>query len=330
MADNTIIQQGRFISNGESKMLAIRSGFDWIRVYNLTAAGQNAADLGYEYYFQRGMANGRGMVWTKLGTEANDPITVGAIAVDGGFFMVDSTDQSPQTAIAIAGGTDAVQPVYTTANTSSLTTGSIVRFSSLAGQDQLGGIDFEVDTVVFNTSFRMRWALDSAPGAAATAGFYRIIPFQPIYYPRRRYIAAITNAAQAVVTLTVTHGYTVGQSVRFIVPDEFEMTQMDKLKGTITAVNTANNTITVDIDSTGFTAFDIPEAGEVPFTWAQVVPIGMDTAQALDSSVDILADATINTGYIGVGLVGGAVNPGGDVGDEMYWVAGTSFSVNNQ
>jgi hypothetical protein len=330
MADNTIIQQGRFTSTGESQVLSIRSDFDWIRVYNLTAADQAAADLGYEFYFQRGMTDGRGLVWSKLGTVANEPVTIGQIAANAGFFMLDSSDQSPNAAVAITAGSNAAQPVYSTADTSGLSTGSIVRLSQLTGQEQLAGVDFEIDNVIASTSFRIRWALDSAPGAAATAGFYRIIPFDPIYYPRRRYIAAITNAAQAVVTLTVTHGYTVGQQVRFVVPEEFGMIEMNGLQGTITAVSAVNNTITVDIDSSAFTAFDIPAAGDIPLTWAQVVPFGEDTAQALSSAVDILADATRNTGFIGVRLVAGNNSPAGNANDEIYWVAGKSFSVDNQ
>ena len=36
------------------------------------------------------------------------------------------------------------------------------------------------------------------------------------------------------------------------------MSEMDELIGNITAISTANNTITVDIVSTGFTAFAFP------------------------------------------------------------------------
>lgn len=329
MADNTIIQQGRFTSTGAVQTLQIRSDFDYMEVDNETALAQAAADLGYHFQFQRGMTNGRGVVWTKLGTVASDPVTVGQIAANAGFFMVDSTQQAPEANIAVTAGTNATQPVYSTGNTSSLATGSIVRLNNLTGQEQLAGIDFEVDTVVASTSFRMRYVLDSAPGAAATAGNYRIIPYDPIYYPRRRYIINITNAASAVVTMSVTHGYTVGQQVRFNVPAVFEMVEMDGLVGTITAINTTTNTITVNIDSTSFTAFDIPEAAQVPLTWAQVVPIGEDTGAALTAGADILADATLNTGFIGVRLAAGTLSPAGQTSDVVYWRAYKSFSVTN-
>jgi hypothetical protein len=72
--------QGKFTSTGANKILNIRSDVDWINVYNYTAAAQAAADLGFQYYFQRGMAQGTGIIYTKLGAVANDPITVGVLA----------------------------------------------------------------------------------------------------------------------------------------------------------------------------------------------------------------------------------------------------------
>jgi hypothetical protein len=329
--DLTIIQQGRFTSTGSAQTLQIRSDVDWIRVYNETALAQGAADLGYEFYWQRGMTNGRGVVWTKLGTVANDPVTVGQIAANAGFFLVDSSIQNPGAAIAETAISNAVQPVVTTANTGSLATGSIVRLSADTNVPNIMGIDFEVDTVVANTSFRVRWALANAPGAAGAGdGFYRQIPFDPIFYPRRRFIVNITQAAQAVVRLSVAHGYTVGQQIRFVVPAEFGMIEMDGLQGTITAISTANNTITVDIDSSAFSAFVFPNNTNSEFTFAQTIPFGEDTAQALASGVDILAGATLNTAYLGMNLAAGTLSPAGQANDVLYWVAGKSFSVDNQ
>ena len=328
--DGAIITQGRFTSTGATTTLNIRSDLDWIYIYNETALAQAAADLGAVFYYQRGMTAGRGVIWTKLGTVANDPVTIGQIAANTGFTLVDSSLQTPNANIAVTAGTNATQPVYSTANTSTLATGSVVRLNNLTGQENLAGMDFEVDAVNANTNFRMRYVLDSAPGAVATAGNYRIIPFNPIFYPRSRYIINITNAASAVITLSVTHGYTVGQQIRFKVPAIWGMIEMDGLDGTITAVNTTLNTITVDIDITSFAAFDIPAAADVPFTWAQAIPFGEDTAQALSSNVDILDDATVNQAIIGVQLAAGNSAPAGNTSDVIYWVAGKSFSVDNQ
>jgi hypothetical protein len=67
----------------------------------------------------------------------------------------------------------------------------------------------------------------------------------------------------------------------------------------------------------------------VPFTPAEVVPVGEDTGTALASNLNILADATVNTGYIGLQLATGANLPAGIANQTVYWVAGKSFLVDN-
>ena len=332
MAFETLTQQGRFTSTGAAVELAIRSDVDWMWVYNETILNDAAlgADRGAMFYWARGMTNGRGIEYRKLGTVANDPLTTVQLAANSGFFLVDSTGNPVGSAVAETGITNATQPVISTGDTGQLVTGSIVRLAGDTNVPNICGFDFEVDTVNANTDFRMRYALQSAPGAVGAGdGTYRHIEFDPIYYPRNRYIVNITQAASAVVTFSVTHGYTVGQDISFRLPSEFGMTELDGLTGTVTAVSTANNTVTVDIDSSAFTAFTFPAVADVPFTWAQAVPVGIDTGTALSNNVDILGDATNNTGFLGMRLMGGNNSPAGANNDVVYWTAGKSFSVDN-
>lgn len=334
----TIIQQGRFTSNGTIRTLQVRSDIDWMKIYNQTALAQDDADLGAYYYWQRGFASDIGFIWTKLGAVANDPVSVDQMA-SGGFTLLDTSGAPLTAATAVTGATNATQPVVSTASTTGLVTGSIVRLSGLTGQENLAGIDFEIDTVVANTSFRIRYAIATAPGAAATAGNWRRVQFDPLYYPQHRFIANITQAASAVVTTTVQHSYYVGQKVRLVVPSAYGMTQMDGLSATVTAA--ATNSLTLDVDSSAFTAFQFPLPAIVPFSPAMVIPMGEDTAESLTTTQttrnanNILSDATDNTGYIGMQLGLGAAGdgsngPAGQNNDVIYWVAGKSFSVDNQ
>src|SRR5690606_4582312 len=166
----------------------------------------------------------------------------------------------------------------------------------------------------------------TAPGAVGAGGFYRIVNLDSPYYPRRRFIVNITQAAQAVITFSQTHGFTAGQQIRLIVPAQYGMVQMDNQLATVTAVSTANNTVTVNIDSSAFTAFAFPQPGVVPFTQAQAVPVGEDTGFAVTNNLNILADATVNTSIIVMILSGGAGFPGGDANDVIFWQAGKGFS----
>lgn len=108
----------------------------------------------------------------------------------------------------------------------------------------------------------------------------------PTYAPSMRLITAITNATNAQVTTSFSHGYLSGLVVRILVPDvRFGMVQMDKKVVTITV--TGDTTFTIDVDTTGYTAFTIPNPEEVfTNTFPEVVPVGEKS--------DILTQATRN------------------------------------
>jgi len=320
---STIVQQGSFTADGNTKYVVLRSDIDWMRVYNLSQADTNNNGYGFEYYWQRGMTNGRGMYWYH--PAADQTVAVDQLAANTGFFYVDSSNTDPLAAVAITGSTNATQPVVSTGDTGLLETGSIVRLQNVTAAESLGGWDFEVDTVVGATSFRMRYAMQQAPGAAGTAGTYRHVPYDAMFYPRWRNIVNITQANPAVITTSVQHGYTVGQKIRINLPDSsFGMTQINGLSAIVTAVTAS--TITTDIDASAFSAFTFALPASYPFSMPTVVPIGMDMGTAITGAVDVLADARYNTAYIGMRLQGGTASPAGNNTDEIYWIAGKSFS----
>lgn len=325
------MQQGRFTSTGSAKILQIRSDLDWMMVYNITqgAASQTTA-VGVKYYWQRGFP--AGAKWTTFKSSAGNAANLDQYITSNGFTLIDSS-VNPVGVLnnTITAVSAAAIPVVSNSGTNGLSAGDVVRMINVAGAQQLGGYDF---TVGYNTLTSGTFSLDYMPQiVAGTTGSWRKIEFDPLFYPAARFITKVATGSTTTVTMSVTHGYKVGQAVRFVVPAAFGMTQLDGLIGTITAIDTTTttgNTITVDIDSSAFTAFSFPLTAAVPFSPAMVVPVGENTAEALDAGVNILSDATINTGYIGIKLTGGQNNPGGAASDVMYWVAGKSFSVNNE
>lgn len=328
MANNTIIQQGFFTSTGSAQTIQLRSGVDWMEVYNtaIAAANQTTA-VAVQFYWQSGFP--AGAQWVYFKSNAANAANLSQYLTTGGFTYVDTSLQQPGNLIStITAISSATPPVVTNTGTNGLLPGSVVRLINVAGAQQLGGVDF---TVGYNTLSTTTFSLDyMSTIVAGTTGSWRQINYDPLYYPRRRYITNITQDSSAVVTMSVTHGYQVGQAVRFVVPQAFGMVEMDGLLGTITAINTTlttGNTITVNINSSAFTTFAFPLTGAYPFTYAEVVPVGEDTAQALSSGVDILTDATVNTGYIGMILAGGAGGPAGANGNLIYWKAGKSFNI---
>jgi hypothetical protein len=327
MAYDTLIQQGRFTSTGVNVYIPLRGGVDWFETYNQTQIGAAGAAQGVRFWWQLGMGS-HSFVMEK--TAVTNALTLVDVSpglftfVDQGNPLISPLLGNP---VATTAETNAVQPVVSTANTAGLSTGSVVRLSSVAAIPNLMGFDFEIDTVNANANFRMRFPLANVPGAAGGAGFYRQVNFNSPFYPQNRYIINITQANPMIVDLSVTADYQVGQQIRFNIPAAFGMVQLDGLVGDIIAVN--GNALSIDIDSTAFSPFVIPAIALYPFTWAQCVPVGENTSVALALNANILSDATVNQSEFGMILAAGATGPAGQAADVIYWRAGKSFSVSN-
>lgn len=365
--DGTIIGQGSFIVPATivNKVIEIPSNVDWLSVRNYTRSGTvgGAAAFGFEYYWQRGMPAGTGLVKYYSNGSA---IVNGDRLVSGGFTLYDPSGQS-QGALPLIGGsvattasTNVTRPVVSTASTAGIAVGSVVRMSNTA-QTDVNGVDMVVGAFVANTSITLLAAsnaLATAPGVIGGAGFYRIINTDPLFYPRNRIITNITRAVNANVSTSIAHGLTPGQEIRFGIPAASGMIQLNPTPqnnylqaSVVTVVDDYN--ITINLDTTAFTAFTWPTAvpNQMPVTFPQLTPVGEDTASALilpgsqvptiaglqipNTNTGILADSTVNTGILGmvlgiggVGNVAGAVaitGPAGSVAaDVVYWVAGKS------
>lgn len=315
MAYNTYIEQGRFTGAGATETINLRGDIDWMHVWNITVLTAGGAATGVEFIWQRGMADGEGIIYTKLA--ADDSTTIGYMTT-GGFTVVDDNSDPFLGALntTITDISNATPPAVSITSTTGLSEDDTVRLINVTGAQQFGGIDFTLDTLVANTSFNLPFAPTIV---TATTGSLRRVNRESLYYPRSRYISSITQAASAVVELTVIHDYNVGELVRFQVSADFDMTEIDGLLGEITAVDATNNTITVDIDSAAFTAFAWPLTADVPFTPAQVLPVGDDPT--------VLTGATENEGIIAMQLAAGTTSPAGATNDVIYWQAGKSFDV---
>jgi hypothetical protein len=203
----------------------------------------------------------------------------------------------------------------------------MVRLTNIATTYNTRGFDFEVGTVVGDTSFTNRWALANAPGGAGGAGFWRRVYYDPIFYPRTRNIVSISAAG--VVVTSLPHGYKIGQTVRFHIPSGWGMTQLDNQTATVIDVDTTNNNFTIDLDVSAFSAFTWI-ASALSFDWATVAPSNMNTAEALTAGVDPYNDARTNEAVIGLLLYAGAQSPAGVDSDDILWKAYTSSSVDNE
>lgn len=362
--DGTILGQGRFVVPATivNQYVKIPSNVDWMKVYNYTNWGTvgGAAAAGNTFYWQRGMAVGTGIV--QYYANGGQALT-GDTLVSGGFTLYDPSGES-QGALPLVGNalpiitgvSNAVRPVITTNNAAGIVVGSVVRLSGTA-QTDVNGIDFVVGAVTAGTSFTLLTAsnpLANAPGAVSGAvGFYRVVNVDPLFYPRKRYIVNVTQAAVPTVSTSVAHGLTPGQQLRFHIPTlttgAAGMTQLDNQQATVVAV-VDDYTFTINLDTSGFSLFVWPTIAQQPSGFPHLVPFGENTGFALTSptiqiptvggvqingtQAGILADSTVNTGYLGMILGTGGLGTvsaaaitgpaGTTAGDVVYWVAGKS------
>lgn len=313
MAEFKEIASGSFTSDGTAKQIALRSDFDVFRVWNQTqTATTQATGRGCRFEWQRGLTDGQGFMWTKQ--NASNAIDLEFLTA-GGFTRVDQSNQTLGAAQATS-GTDVTQanPAVVTVTAHGFSNGDRVRIFGTTGMLQIAGYDFTIGNVSTN-DFELSYLDSSGFAAVATAGTVRKVPNNPIYSPAVNRITAITAANPMVVTLAVTHGLSVGQQIRLEGLADFGMVEAEGLLGEITAVSTANNTITLNIDASAFTAFVFPTsavaaAGVTP---AHIVPVG-DAASTLAGSVD-------NTAQIVMELGSGADGPAGSTSDVIYWEA---------
>ena len=320
--DFQLVASGNFTSDGATKEIALRSDFDFFETENHTQmATTQATGRGVMFQWRRGYAADSAVEISK--TNSTNALN-GTVITSGGFTRIDQGSQTVGAAQATS-GTDVsrANPAVVTVTAHGYSNGDRIRIYGTTAMLQIAGMDFTIGSVLTN-SFTLAYLDSSGFAADATAGFVRRLPDNPLFFPERLFITNITQAASAVVTLSVTHRMAVGGQVRFVVTSANGMEEINGLIGEITAISTANNTITVDIDSTAFTAWTFPTSAvaALGYTQAQIVPVG--------EIATVLTEATDNTAEIIMELAAGAQSPAGSSADAIYWRAWKAGVVNNE
>jgi hypothetical protein len=319
MPDGTIIQQGRFTSDGTAQDIAIRSDVDWMEVINETQwATTQTPGRGVKFEWQRGMTAGHAFEYTK----ADGADTLQAEKVTSGGFEIIDPNAGLGSAVTGTTITKADPPVCTAAG-HGYSNGDLVILSSLTNMPQLSQIYWEIGSVTTNTFELTYMDTNTANFTAESAFTVRKVPKFSNWVPPQVAIVGLTTGSTTSVVLSATvASYTVGQTVRLQIDESVWGTSgINGQLGTITAINTTTNALTLDIDSSSSSSFAWPASSAVPFTFATIVPVG--------TTGNLLDDATLNTAELAIRLGAGIDGPAGSSSDVIYWRAGKSFSVSN-
>ena len=336
----TSIVTGQFVGSATAQFIKIPSGYQYFKMFNITDMGTVATTSVLTAEGTSFMpANS---AYYSVGSGASSIATPMFTATGGLTFILDSAGQPISAQLTGQSLSSAAPGVVGSTNTGALQAGDIVRLYNVVNDQQLSGMDFTVGTVTANTSFTLAYlATNQTNLGSATTLNYRILPFDARYYPRRRFITRVASVAggSSLLTLSVTHGYTVGQAIRIYVPENFGTGANPFVTGpigsgintigkgitaTITAIGTADtnsftNTITVNVDSSAFTwlwptSASFAAGSQVPF----VEPVGMAATNTLALPVgNLLDDATRNTSFNGV-KIGTTIQT---TGKTYQWIA---------
>lgn len=304
-----------------------------------------AADV--EFWWQRSMTQG-----TAKGL--HQAITTGALNTlsllsDGVSFYNTATPPSftvNASVTAVTKGAAGGVTVVTVTNDGNvargpkINVGDYVRLINILGMEQVSGMVVQVLAITSTTSITVD--LDSSGFAVSgtTGSIRKVIPSR--MYPKAARIISVSQANPCVVELVQDSNFTVGEEVSFRIPPNsgtFQtMQQLNNLKGVVTVVTPATATtcssITVAIDTSGFSAFTLPTSAQ----WLQgigsqpqslVVPAGSGVVPNQNPPGTNLLDAFDNRN-IWVLHLGGSIFANSVTGDVWEWEAVESDEYNNQ
>jgi hypothetical protein len=315
----TIIDQGSFTSAGVGVSINVPSSADYFRVQNITQMSTPVSGTGFEFEWYNGITPLAGaQQWLYQATLA---VTTNAMTAGG--FSYYTTYPNIEPAVTGTAITNATPAVVSMTNTYS--NGDRVQLYGTTGMQQIAGMNFTISSVsgAGFTLLGLPAAAFAAPATAVVAR--RISPFYAVE-PEFLFITNISQALQAVVTVSIAHNYVVGQLVTFSIPSGMGMVQLSGQTGVVTAVSTY--TLTVNINTSTYTAFSFPTSALSPKSpmFATLAPAGQKTQYNPNTNIQ----TGYNFNYVPfhngqftpfMYLGAGANGPAGQTSDIVVWQA---------
>jgi hypothetical protein len=252
---------------------------DWVFVKDTTnwGAQSTAANPIYSEWFSS-MPQGSYLALGQPSSTGAGVTTYASQGLSGGFTFINQTAPPTFTKVAIT-AVNGTTFVVSTGSTAGISVGDTVRLINVVGAQEISGSNlYQVTALTANTSITLGYAASAVTAglviANGTTGFYqKVYPGQ--FVPNTLPVAYITQATQAVVYFFRQNPYSPGELVDFQIPTPYGMTQLSNLtaksgsgaltgnpSGAARVLSVTNSTtvssITIDVDTTGFTAFQFP------------------------------------------------------------------------
>jgi hypothetical protein len=312
---------------------------DWVFVKDTTnwGAQSTAANPIYSEWFSS-MAAGSYLALGQPSSTTTGVTTYTSQGTSGGFTFIDQTNPPTFAKVAIT-AINGTTFVVSTGTTTGINVGDWIRLINVTGALAISGPNlYQVTAVSAGVSITLGYGASAASAglvvANGTTGFYqKVYPTQ--FLPNTLPVAYITQATQAVVYFFRQNPYTPGELVDFQIPTPYGMTQLSNLTAksgsgpftsnpagaarVLSVTNSATvSSITIDVDTTGFTAFQYPTSaafaggsspavcmpagsGVVPLNGSATIPAsppGTNLSDAFDNKSQYVMN--IGTSAVGV------------------------------
>lgn len=270
MAEYSRSATGSFTSTGAAKAIYLPFQPTLIKMVNYTSYTTPAQNDVPEAYWNSGMGQGFGVIKAFNAT----PVLTTDNMTSGGFSTFSAGLSFQYGAqVGITGITKANPGVVTTSSDHGYSTGDVVVFQGLyqsatTGMPQLSGMPFVV-TVTAATTFTIDWNTNqtgyTALSGSPTGAFVKKVLYPFLYAPGVSFVNAVTTGSTTTIGTTAPHNMVVGQEVGFHIPTTWGTVQLNENKNTIIPSSpvygyvisvTDTTTLVVNINSTGYTAFD--------------------------------------------------------------------------
>jgi hypothetical protein len=312
---------------------------DWVIVKDTTNWGaQSTAANPIQSEWFSSMAAGSYLALGQPSSTTTGVTTYTSQGTSGGFTFIDQTNPPVFSKVAIT-AINGTTFVVSTGTTTGINVGDWVRLINVTGALEISGPNlYQVTAVSAGVSITLGYGASAASAglvvANGTTGFYqKVYPSQ--FLPNTLPVAYITQANPAVVYFFRQNPYIPGQLVDFQIPSAYGMTQLSNLTGKsgsgpfsrnpsgaariLSVTNSATvSSITIDVDTTGYTAFQYPTSaafaggsspavcvpagsGVVPLNGSATVPAS-PPGTALADAFDNKAQYVMNIGTSAVGV----------------------------
>jgi len=322
-----------------SQQIPMTAKPDWVFVKDLTnwGAQSTAANPIYSEWFSS-MAAGSYLALGQPSSTTTGVTTYASQGTSGGFTFIDQTNPPTFSKVAIT-AINGTTFVVSTGTTTGINVGDWVRLINVTGALEISGPNlYQVTAVSASTSITLGYGASAASAglvvANGTTGYYQKV-YPGLFLPNTLPVAYITQATQAVVYFFRQNPYVAGQLVDFQIPSAYGMTQLSNLTGksgsgpfssnpagaarVLSVTNSATvSSITIDVDTTGFTAFQYPTSaafasgsspavcmpagsGVVPLSGSATIPAS-PPGTVLSDAFDNRSQYIMNIGTSAVGV----------------------------